>query len=178
MDADYPFGTYTYDTSGGTVGAATTSFDYTSDAYPEAQPFLTGTDYDALQGVNAHAPITVNFSPFASNALAAFQFEFFTVFDNTLGSFVYDAGFLPFNTPGVTLAADTLLPGHFYSYELIDSNRFLASSPGAAFNAQLGFELRTQGTFTTSAVPEPGALAMLSGMGVFVGLVVRRRIRK
>ncbi|MCW3097583.1 MAG: hypothetical protein JWL77_3201 [Chthonomonadaceae bacterium] len=179
MDTAFPTGTYTYNTTGGTQGTATTNFSYAADHYASAQPFLTGTDYSALQGANAATPLTVHFSPFATDPSVTSQFEFFTIFDTSLNTFVYDAGFLPHTTSSVTVAAGTLQPGHNYIYELDDSNRLNVSSPGANFPAQIGYDLRTNGTFTTApaATPEPGTLALLLTGGIGGSLILRRRRR-
>jgi hypothetical protein len=177
MDVAFPMGTYTYNTSGGTVGAATTSISYAADHYPTAQPFLTGTDYTALQGANANAPFTFHLSSFAFDPLVSEQDEFLTIFDTALNTVVYDAGFLPGSTPSVTIGANTLQPGRDYVYQVIDSNRVQLSSPGAAFNAVGGFDLSTTGEFSTApaATPEPGTLALLLCSGIGGALLVHRR---
>lgn len=178
LSADYPFGTYTYNTTGGNVGAASTNVTLTANHYPTAQPFLTGTDYAGLQGVNAGGPITLHFSPYANDPAVNNQITFFTVFDTTLNTFVYDAGFLPSSTTSVTLGANTLQAGHNYIYELINSNRVQLSSPGAGFNAEEGFDLRTTGTFATAATPEPGSLALLLSGSIGGSLLLWRRRRR
>ncbi len=177
MDTAFPMGTYTYSATGGSAGPATATLDYTADGYPTAQPYLTGTDYTDLQNVSASAPITVHFSPFAANASAAEQDEFFTIFDTTSGTLVYNAGFLPFATPGVTIAANTLSAGHSFQYDLVDSNRFTVTGGGATFPPQIGFDLHTIGVFSTAsaAVPEPGSIALLVGMSVTGAAFLRRR---
>ena len=175
MDAAFPMGTYTFSATGGNAGPATATLDYLADGYPTTQPYLTGTDYTNLQNVSALAPITAHFSSFATNATAASQFEFFTIVDTTLGSLVYDAGFLPPATPSITIASDTLQPGHSYRYELIDSNRFSVSGAGGQFAPLLGFDLRTNGAFSTAAVPEPGSGALFVGMSLAGAAFLRRR---
>jgi len=180
LDAAFPMGTYTYNTTGGTVGAASTSINYNADHYPTAQPFLTGTDYSALQGMDAGNAFTFHFSPFASDPSVSEQFEFLTIFDSVLGTVVYDAGFLPGSTPGATVGANTLLPDHDYVYQLIDSNRVQLSSPGAGFDGVGGFDRTTTGEFRTApaATPEPGALALLFSSGIGGGLLLHRRRRR
>jgi hypothetical protein len=164
MDAAYPFGTYQFSASNGGP-PDTTSFQYAADDYPQSQPFLTGTDYSNLQGMNASNPFTFHFSPFVTGGSANASFIFLTIFDLDLNAFVFIDNFLPATTTSVTLPANTLAPGHHFSYELVFDNRDFVPSPGAQFAAPIGFELRTDGTFTTaSAAPEPASLTLL-GIG-------------
>jgi hypothetical protein len=158
MDADFPFGTYTFEaTNGGGADAAT--FEYTTDAYPSTLPYLTGTNYSDLQAMSAHLPFDFEFSEFSPSPSTSLSILFFTIFDHTANAIVFDAGFLPATTTGLTLPANTLLPSRQYSYELNFSDRVRLPSPGATFDAELGFDVRTTGTFTT-AVPGPSSIAL------------------
>ena len=78
---------------------------------------------------------------------------FFTIFDYTANGFVFDAGFQPSTTTSLVLPANTLQPGRQYAYELIFSDRVFVPSPGAIFDAQIGFDVRTMGVFTTAVAP-------------------------
>ena len=67
------------------------------------------------------------------------------------------------------IAPGTLAYGDSFAYEIDYSNRDLVPgpgvpSPGAMFPAQLGFDLRTDGTFMSEQrpVPEPATLALLA----------------
>lgn len=180
MDADFPTGTYTF-AANGNAGPNSTSFDYTDDRYPTAMPFLEGTDFADLQGMNAASPFTFHISPFGTHSGVDSAFIFLTIFDTTANAFVYDAGFLPITTTSVTLPANTLEPGHSFLYEVDFSDRELTPSPGAQFDAQIGFDVRTSGRFNSAAaaaaVPEPG-VAPLAGAAVLalcVGGLLRRR---
>lgn len=180
MDTAFPIGTYTFHGIGGTQGPLDATLHYTGDVYPGAQPFLTGSDFSNLQGVNSSNAISLHFSSFAFNAAALQQFQFLTIFDNTSNSFVYGVGFLPQTATGVTIAANTLAAGHSFTYELIDSNRVLDNSGiGANFAPLLGFDFRSHGTFSTAAstVPEPGSIALIIGMGITGSFVALRRLR-
>jgi hypothetical protein len=175
MDAAYPFGTYQFNATGGSAGPASTSFNYTADHYPQSLPYLTGTDYSRLQGMNPNAPFQFHFSPFVTGTGVDDSFMFLTIFDRTTNTFAFVDSFLPPTTTGLTLAAGTLQLDHQYTYELIFSNRLLTPSPGATFDAQIGYDLRTEGNFT-SAVPEPVPLLLLvQGAACSAWVLYRRR---
>lgn len=174
MDADFPTGTYAFDVSGPSI-TDSASADYTADFYPQSLPFLDSTNYTDLQGMNAAAPFAFSFSPFTTGSGVDASFIFLTIFDVNTATLAFDAGFLAPTTSGLVLPANTLLPGHDYIYELIFSNRVLVPSPGADLSAQLGFDYRTQGRFTTSAVPEPGGAVAALGFILVSASVLRRR---
>ena len=91
------------------------------------------------------------------------SFIFFTIFDNTTSSFVYDAGFLASTTAGLNLAAGTLAAGHSYSDELIFSNRDIVPSSGT--------------TFDILSVPEPAFIMMLGTSLTGFAAYLRKRRR-
>jgi hypothetical protein len=177
MDAAFPFGTYQFQASLGGGAPDTTSFNYASDHYPASMPYLTGTDYSDLQGMDPHKPFTFHFSPFDPGSLPSGNASniFLTIFDLTKNAFVFNQGFLPSTTTSVTVPAGTLTPGDSFSYELIFDNRLLnIPSPGATFPAQIGYEFRTDGRFQ-AAVPEPGSILLLSPAAAWLAWVARRR---
>jgi hypothetical protein len=180
MDAAFPFGSYQFSaTNGATVN--TTSFQYTSDDYAQSLPYLTGTDYTSLQGMDPTGSFTFHISPFVTGSQASVSFLFLTIFDFDTNAFVFNAGFLAASTTSVVLPANTLAPGHHFAYEIDFSNRDLVPSPGTQFQAQLGFDVRTDGLFmtaATTAVPEPStaAVAVFGAIsGVAYGWSRRRR---
>jgi hypothetical protein len=181
LDAAFPTGTYQFNASG-TSGSSSTSFDFTTNVYPQSQPFLTGTTFSSLQGMNPAAPFTFQFSPFTTGPGASASFLFLTVFDRTTNALVFNQGFLAPTTTSLVLPANTLLPDHSFTYELIFSNRVtIPKGPNALFDTQFGFDLRTQGNFlTASAVPEPSSLLLLTQVVVGAGSlgVVRLRARR
>lgn len=176
MDAAYPFGTYSYDASG-PGGPDIASFMYAVDDYPLSFPYLTGTDFTDLQGLNKNNAFDFHFSPFVPGGQATESLMVFTIFDHVSNTIVFNPGFLPATTTGLTLPADTLQSGRLYSYELIFSNRDHVPSPGADFNAIVGFDFRTRGSFTT-AIPEPGNLAPLSLGFAAASLIIGLRVLK
>jgi hypothetical protein len=161
MDAAFPLGTYTFHTN----TADTSAFTYSADDYALSDPYLTGTDYSSLQGMNPGNAFTFHLSPYNAGSTASFSFIFLTIYDYTLGAFVFNDGFLPSTTASITVPAGTLAYGDNFAYEVDYSNRDLVPSPGATFQAQLGFDLRTDGTFMSeqrSSAPEPASLALLA----------------
>jgi hypothetical protein len=158
MDADFPHGNYSYQATK-TGGSDTTGFTYSADAYPLTLPYLTGTNFGDLQGMNPAAAFSLQFSPFTPSPAASESFLFLTVFDTVANAFVFNSSFQPTTTAGLTLPANTLLPKRAYLYELIFSDRVLTPATGSDFDAQLGFDVRTTGSFTTG-VPEPAALLL------------------
>jgi len=170
MDTAFPAGTYVFSLSDGT-SSAQAAFTLGGDVYAQSRPYLAGTSWSALQGMNVGAAMTVQLSPFVANPAAQPSFIFFTLYDYTAQQLVFDAGFLPPGTPSITLQPNLLVAGHSYVYEIDFSSRLLVDSPGANFQAQIGYELRTQGQFTT-AVPEPASWLLLAG-GI-VAIAARR----
>jgi hypothetical protein len=179
MDAAYPMGTYTFHgMNGPTTDTATLS--YLADDYSQSNPFLTGTDYSSLQGMDPTQDFTIHFSPYVTGSNARFSFIFFTVFDETAGKQVFDSGFLPSTATSLVLPANTLAHGDLFDYELDYSNRdLLTDTAGANFPPQLGFDTRADGLFTTAAAtaPEPGGLAMLAIAGLAGLLMLKRRAK-
>jgi hypothetical protein len=174
LEAAYPTGTYTF--SGTNGGTDTTTLPYTADDFPQSSPYLTGTDYSSLQGVNPAAPFTFHFSTFTTGMTATNSFIFFTIYDQTAGMFVVNDGFLPATTTSVVVPGNTLKTGHLYTYELDYSNRDIeAMQSGAQFAPELGFDTRTDGNFTAGlATPEPASLRLF-GVGLAALAFLKRR---
>ena len=173
MQAAFAQGVYQYSlASAGPPALA--SFTLGAAHYTNSLPSLTGTSYTRLQGMNPALPITLGFSTFATDPAATESFQHFTVYDYTLGQFVFQATLLPAANTAVTLPAQTLALGHLYAYELNFDSRLLVAAPGTNQGAQVGFDVRTSGNFAT-AVPEPSsALMWIAGVAV---LLYRRAAR-
>jgi hypothetical protein len=164
MDNAYPTGTYTFSASGGTAPAEMAALTYLLDGFTSDIPALTAASYDALQGMNPNAPFTFNFNPFTPNANASFGTTYFSVFNS---SFAFSGA--PTST-SATMAAGTLLPDTTYEYELDFSDRVTGIDPLNGVPTLIGFDVRTDGFFTTTTTPEPSTMIPLSIL--FVGAVV------
>ena len=100
---------------------------------------------------------------------------FFTIFDHTLGTMVYSANFLPSNVTNLIIPAGTLAEYHDFTYELIFSDRVALDAPGSMFAAQIGYDYRTRGDFST--VPEPSTLVLALTVLVPLAAAIRRKVR-
>jgi PEP-CTERM motif len=170
MDAQYPFGTYTFQANGAVNETA--NIIYTTDAYTADIPALSAATFAALQGMNPANSFTFNFNSFTPNPSASVGLTFLTVFGTP-----FSASY-PNSTTSVVMGANTLLPNTTYTYELDFSDRISGSDSGVP--TTVGFDVRTDGTFTTAAIstatPEPGSLTLAALGAALLALGMRRRV--
>jgi hypothetical protein len=172
MDAHYPFGSYTFTVSGA-LPTATVTVDYTADAYTADIPQLTATSFNALLGLSTHlSSLTLGFNSFTPSPLATSAFTFFTVFGSTQG-----CSFLSPSATSCTIDPQALAPSTTYNWELDFSDRVEATQVinGSPVLTYTDFDVRTDGSFTTAAVPESSTWAMMLIGFVGLGCLARRR---
>jgi hypothetical protein len=175
LHAAYPFGQYNFIAGGGSSGTATASINYTHDYFTTAIPYVT--DFSSLNGLNPAANFTVDFNSFIPNSHVSEGFTFLTITNASTGAVVYTDPFLSPTSTDAVILADTLLPDTTYDYELDFSDRLNGYDwKEGSFTVQ-GFDLRTDGSFTTEATATPLPptwILMLSGFAGFVLIGLRR----
>jgi hypothetical protein len=175
MDAAFPIGTYAFAATNAS-GTDSASYNYTGDLFPLTRPYLDGSSFTDLRTFNTQLPLTLQFSPFVPHRSASPTHIFFSIFDPAASTVAFAANFLPATTTNLTLPAGTLQPEHNYIFQLDFSDRQVVPSPGATFNAQLGFGLQTSAQFRTAAIPEPASLALFAtALAATAPAQVRRR---
>jgi hypothetical protein len=127
--------------------------------------------------LNTASPFTVHFNSFTPNAGASEGFTFFTIACGGVSKF--DAGFLAPTSTGTTVPANSLTPNSTCAWELDFSDRVNGFDAGTGVFTELGFDVRTDGTFRTAAlvaaVPEPTMLSLVGVALAGLGWSQRRR---
>lgn len=165
----YPFGTYTFTaTNSGTMASQTVSLDYAMNAFTSDIPALTAATFNALQGMNTTLPFTFDFNSFTPNASATYGGTFLSVSNSPFTVSLSNTA------TSQTMAANTLLPDTTYTYELDFSDRVNGMDGNVPYI--VGFDMRTDGSFTTAALPEPSYLLPVGGaMMMLLAVAFRRR---
>jgi hypothetical protein len=166
FQTDYPNGIYTFHlTDSANAGhTQTEAVDSTIVAPAQTVPILSASSFNSLQGMNTGQPITVSFNSFNNPSPSALIF--FAIQDAVGNTPVFD-GLQP-NVTQDTIPTNTLQPGTQYSFFLFFDNIAISADN----NAEVLLDNRTQGAFTTAAVPEP-VNAWIAILGVT--LTMRRR---
>ncbi|GCL52601.1 hypothetical protein NIES3804_41950 [Microcystis aeruginosa NIES-3804] len=164
LEAVFPDGTdYIYTISGGTLGTQAAVLDPLVSArrFVDDVPFLTGTTYSQLQGLDPSQPFTVNFNGTSFDSIPeVFNFKSFSIFNDASFESSFFVSLDPSDT-STLLPANTLAPNTSYSFSL----GYARSTFGTAgFDGNAGFDgansfgvsfTTTIGSFTTGSIP-PG----------------------
>jgi hypothetical protein len=184
LQSQYPLGTYAITATNGST-STTATINYAANYLTSATPYIS--NYSNLAGLNPTQAFTVNYNGFSPNpglAQAATApgsstnaYIFLTVYDATTGQAVFSDEFQPSTDTSAIIAANTLSADTAYNYELDYSDRLnILDTASGNFTTQ-GFDVRTDGSFTTGvgAVPEPSTWAMIFLGFCGVGFMAYRR---
>ncbi|MFO1321439.1 MAG: PEP-CTERM sorting domain-containing protein [Burkholderiales bacterium] len=174
MDARFAAGAHVYTLSGPGRSEPVT-LNATTGPYPDAFPYLTGSTFSALQGMEAGNAFDFHLSPVTAPAPGSEQTIAFFVDDVLTGETRFAAGGIA--DPSFTvlsMPARTLEGGRRYQFQFYLGNRVDMTADNAG-GASQGFTLLTTGEFTT-AVPEPETVALL--LAGLVLVVARQRGRQ
>jgi hypothetical protein len=163
MNAAFPLGSpYTFQIGGGTLGTQSASLNTPGAALFSVIPFLTGSSYSQLQGLNPTLSDTIGINGFSPVAGTTESFVFITITRQSDNALVFQQSFLSPSTTSIFLAANTLAAGTAYNIDLDYSSRITTANAGfGGASSLIGFEQRTEIGFSTgSGVPEPSSLAL------------------
>lgn len=164
MDAAFPGTTYQYNISGGILGSTSASLTTpATDLFASQVPFLSGTTFTQLQGLNSANAFTVTWPGFTPQAGINDAIIFFSITRVSDGATAFSSGALGNSQTSVLLPANTLLPNTAYQFELDYSSRIRTTNAGFGnATSSVGFDLRTGGNFATAPVPEPSGMIFLA----------------
>jgi hypothetical protein len=179
---DFPTGTYTISASGNQ--SATATINYTGNFFTSSIPYLTNLNSTpgnpGLNGLDPSQSITATFNPFTVAPGTTQGFTFLTIFNESTDAVLVSDAFAAPSSTGAFIAANTLTANTVYGFELDYSDRLFDGILNTTDNSftQQGFDVRTDGTFTTGAigaVPEPSTWAMMILGFCGVGFMAYRR---
>ena len=166
----YPTGDYTFDLTGGSQGPTSFTINYVGDTYAANAPELTAASYNALQGMNAAAGVTLDFNSFIVGGDPNHSDIILSVLDSS-GAPVFTSPSLLPNATSATIPGGILLAGQSYTFDLLFSEQVFGENDSPAFGTTQFYDTHTAGAFFTagaSPVPEPSTWAMM--LIGFVGL--------
>jgi M26 IgA1-specific Metallo-endopeptidase N-terminal region len=143
LQTAYPFGTYTV-TATGNQPTSTSSISYQANYFPNSIPALT--NFSSLNGLDPENDFTVNYNSFTPDANVTTGYTFLTIWTADTHQVVFHDDFQSPSSTEALIPANTLFPNTAYTFELDFSDRVVVGS------TTQGFDMRTDGSFTTSPV--------------------------
>lgn len=177
--AAYPAGPYTFKINDGGVHDGQSSTLFTGFVAPGRTAMIDQASYDALQNLNVANGASVNWGSwstggFSQNLVPQTLLTFFTVYDRTTNTVVYNNSGSASGFTGVNFGSGFFSAGHNYQWDLYFSSRFEDNGGFPNSTETAGDDSHTSGTFTTAAVPEPTSIiAIATGLAA----IARRRKR-
>ncbi len=159
----YGPGTYDFNLTDGPHAGETDSVVFGNPGWADSTPYLTGTTYSDLQGMDVTQAFNITWNTWNSTGDATSRQTYFYLFDVTANANVYGNQGNPNSFTGITINPNTLIAGHTYRYSL-NFGALTQSQSQGDFNpsfATASMYVTTDGFFTT-AVPEPVTSLLLA----------------
>lgn len=173
LDAVWGTGSYTFTLTDGPHAGQSDSVSFNNPGWADVVPHLTGGTFSALQGMSASSAATFAWDDFSAGGDHTSLQTYFYVTDLTTSTQIYANQANPSSFTGVTLAANTLIAGHDYQFQLLFGSLNQATTTGlfAPAKATSSVYRSTVGRF--HVVPEP-----VSIIGLAPALLVAMRRRR
>ena len=162
LQSDFQTGDYTFDLGGGIKPTANFTINYVGNTYAVNPPELTAASFNALQGMNAAAGVTLDFNSFITSGDPNHSDITFSVLDSSNNS-VFFSGFLDSYATDVTIPTESCRLGSPTLSTFCLSEPVFGENDSPAFGTTQFYDTHTAGAFFTEAgaVPEPSTWAML-----------------
>src|SRR5262249_40098891 len=146
-----------------------------TDWFDATVPYFSGSVYSHLQGMNPAASLLLTFDAYTPEAGINNPVTFVEISRVSDGLKVFSTSG-PNSMTSVLLPPGTLQPTTAYDIDVAYSSRIDVQNAGfAAATSQIGFDRRTDLTFTTAAVPEPPAFALVASLAATLAVMMRLR---
>jgi hypothetical protein len=176
QQTDFPYGVYTVTASNSVTNTVQNgTINYSADYFTSAIPALTANSFNGLSGMNPTNGYTVAFNAFTPDPNVSVGLTFFSIFDAS-NNLVFTSGGLSAAATSVYIPLNTLLVNSAYTFELDFTDRIIGYDAVNNVNTLQGFDVRTDGAFTTAAaVPLPAAFWLFGS--ALTGFVVTKKRR-